>query len=317
MIRRPLFRLHTIQLVSIFLALSFSITLATEARENNVLIIDADRQYDFAESYFKAQDYAEAIGEYRRFLFFFPQAPRAAAALFKIGFSQFETAKYTDAVRTFTEITHKFPDTDWSRDAYFKISESYLKSGVMAQAITTLSDFLDIAKDDEIRDEIYYRMGWIFVAGADWPLAEAAFAKITQANRDAYRLDNLEEVLSHADKLPRKSPKTAGVLAILPGAGHLYCGRPKDALVSFVINAGLILAAVEAFDNDLPILGGVITALELGFYSGNIYSAVNSAHKFNRTTIHAFINQLTRNLKVNLSARPRNNAIQLSLQWSF
>lgn len=311
------FRLKTHPAIAIILATALCFAATAGARQANPLTIDADGQFGFAESLFRAGDYAQGIGEFRRFIFFFPRDHRVAEALYKIGLSQYEIGRYADAVKTFTEITQRFPASQLSRDAHFKVSESYLKSGAAAQAVITLENYLQTTEDGDIRDEIYYRMGWIFVAGADWPRAEGAFAEISSTNRNMYRLDDLEEILAHAGELPCKNPTTAGVLAILPGVGHLYTGRPRDALISFVINAGLILAAVESFDNDLPVLGGVFTMVGLGFYSGNIYSAVNSAHKFNRTTTRSFIDQLTRGLKVNLGAGPRQNSLALSLEVPF
>jgi hypothetical protein len=70
--------------------------------------------------------------------------------------------------------------------------------------------------------------------------------------------------------------------AVLPGLGHAYVGRYKDGGIAFLVNALFIWAAVESFHNDNNVLGGMICFLELGWYSGNIYSAVNSTHKYNR-----------------------------------
>ena len=44
----------------------------------------------------------------------------------------------------------------------------------------------------------------------------------------------------------------------------------------------MIIAAWEAFDNDNEALGSLLTLFEIGFYTGNIYSAVNAAHKYNK-----------------------------------
>jgi hypothetical protein len=68
-------------------------------------------------------------------------------------------------------------------------------------------------------------------------------------------------------KLPikRKNPTTAGLLSIIPGAGHLYCERKRDALISFFLNGAMIYAAYEAFDHDLDVLGGIITFFELWY----------------------------------------------------
>lgn len=70
--------------------------------------------------------------------------------------------------------------------------------------------------------------------------------------------------------------------AILPGSGQFYNERYKDGVCSFVLNALFILGAYKAFDNDNCAVGGILTIFEVGWYTGNIYSAISGAHKYNR-----------------------------------
>ncbi len=82
----------------------------------------------------------------------------------------------------------------------------------------------------------------------------------------------------------QKSPALAGSLsALLPGAGQAYCGRWRDASIALLVNALLVGTAVEAYDHDRPWLGTTTAVFGAGWYLGNIYSAVNSAHKHNET----------------------------------
>jgi len=74
---------------------------------------------------------------------------------------------------------------------------------------------------------------------------------------------------------------------------------------------------VESFNNDLPILGGVIAAVELGFYSGSIYSAVNSAHKYNRAQERAFIEGLKKEARPTLSLGASAGGVAASLRIPF
>jgi hypothetical protein len=61
-----------------------------------------------------------------------------------------------------------------------------------------------------------------------------------RAERWAQGLDRIEEI-------PQKSPATAGLLAaVLPGSGHLYIERYRDAGIAFVLNAAFIWGMVEA-----------------------------------------------------------------------
>jgi TM2 domain-containing membrane protein YozV len=95
------------------------------------------------------------------------------------------------------------------------------------------------------------------------------------------------------EDLPKKSPATAGTLAaIIPGAGHLYTERPRDALVAFLLNGAFIWGAIELFRHDNYVAGGIVTFFEIGWYTGNIYSAVSSAHKYNKKKREDFLERL-------------------------
>jgi hypothetical protein len=94
------------------------------------------------------------------------------------------------------------------------------------------------------------------------------------------------------------------LLSIVPGGGQLYCNRYQDAMTAFLINAGLIWAAWEAFDNEQYALGSVISFVEFGFYAGNIYGAVSSAHKYNRDRIAEFRERLNQRRQMSLSLAP-------------
>lgn len=83
--------------------------------------------------------------------------------------------------------------------------------------------------------------------------------------------------------LPQKSPALAGVLsAILPGAGHLYVDRPRDALTAFLVNGVFIWGTVECVKREQWGLAGLVGAAEIIWYSGTITGSVNGAEKWNR-----------------------------------
>ena len=79
----------------------------------------------------------------------------------------------------------------------------------------------------------------------------------------------------------------------------------------------MIWAAYESFSNELYALGSVITFVEIGFYSGNIYGSVASAHKYNRKNERQWIEQLRKRLKVSLASRPANRGVELSLRYTY
>jgi hypothetical protein len=81
----------------------------------------------------------------------------------------------------------------------------------------------------------------------------------------------------------------------------------------------MIYAAYEAFDHDNEGLGGLITFFEIGLYSGNIYSAVNSAHKYNRKQKRHFFQYLKKHSMLEASAgkSEQGNAVALSYKIAF
>jgi tetratricopeptide (TPR) repeat protein len=276
----------------------------SEVLANASVVITAEDQFRFAETYFEGGEYYRAIGEYERFIQFFPKEARVELARYRIALSYFHGQRFKEAIRSFKHLVEKYGDTEFALKSYLKVSESYVKLKQYDEALSTLEVLLKIAKDQDVRDEAFYRGGWIFLEMDDWEKAQASFDKISAKNRDEYRLKELSEEMNKKQFLERKDPTTAGLLAIIPGAGHLYCERYRDALVAFLLNGAMIFAAVEAFDNDNEALGGLLTFFEIGLYSGNIYSAVNSAHKYNRKKQDQFLRYLKDHAKVQLSAGP-------------
>ena len=287
-----------------------------------VITISADKQIQFAEHYFRTGEYFRAIGEYKRFIHFFPDDHRQEFAMYKIGLSYFNGKKFQEAIDSFNTLLTKFPETNVRTKVRFRISECFIKLKDYLKAIGCLNDIAaDTAKNIDIADQAYYRCGWVFLEMSQWEEAEDSFRLISKKNRDKYRLTTLSQEMSKKKDLKTKSPMTAGILSIIPGTGHLYCGRYKDATLAFILNTAMIYAACEAFDNNLDALGGIITFFELGFYSGNIYSAVNCAHKYNRNANNHLFEYLRQNSRINLGLCPdhgkKKAALLLSCQIAF
>ena len=283
-------------------ALSIAICLfPVYSHSGQAVVLDPDHQLEFAEQYFDRGEYYRAIGEYERFIYFFPQAEQVELARYKIGLAYLKGERYEEAIEAFGQLIEKHPGSGHAMESYLRISEAYVQLRRYDEAIVNLEDLVRICPDQSIKDEAYYQCGWSYLEKGLRENAEACFKKISHENREKYRLQQLLQELDKEQSLRRKNPATAGILGIVPGAGHLYCERPRDALASFLVNAALIFAAYEAFDHDQDVLGGIITLVELGFYSGNIYSAVSSAHKFNRNEKDCFLRRLKEEARVNLS----------------
>lgn len=274
----------------------------SQADTKPFLVIDADKQFEFAEHLFSNQEYASAISEYERFIYFFPEDDRIEPAMFRIGMAHFKSKRFQQAVNALKTLIEKYGRTDLSIRSYLMISESYAKLNAFDAAIINLHNLITITGDENIQDEAYYRIGWFYIETASWEKAKNYFSKISAPNKNTYRLKRLAVDLDKEKIIPQKNPRLAGVLSVIPGAGFLYTERYQDARIAFLLNGALMYAAYEAFDNNNDVLGGIITLVEFGFYTGNIYGAVSSAHKYNRTKTGRFIQKLMENHKVNFSA---------------
>jgi len=300
--------------------ISYSFFYPLSSFAEPVITINADKQIQFAEHYFRAGEYFRAIGEYKRFIYFFPDDQRQELAMYKIGLSYFNGEKFQEAIDAFNELLTKFPATSFRTEVRFRISECFIKLKDYLKAIGNLNDIAFTAENIDIADQAYYRRGWIYLEMSRWEEAETSFRLISKKNWDKGRLESLSHEMSKKKDLKSKSPTAAGILAIIPGAGHLYCERYKDAAIAFILNSAMIYAAYEAFDNNLDALGGIITFFELGFYSGNIYSAVNCAHKYNRNANKNFFEYLRQNSRINLGLSPgqeKEKAAALVLSYNI
>jgi len=282
-----------------------------------VIQIDADTQYDFAEHYFLKGEYSRAVDEYKRFAYFFPDDDRVEQAMYQCGMAFYLDRRYADAAASFNEVISKFTDSEWAVKSYFMLSESHIRLNQSDFAVITLHNLITLSDNRDIKDEAYYRLGWIYIETASWDNARIYFEKISPSNREKFRLQRLSAELAQETGIARKRPTLAGALSLVPGSGQLYCERYQDALIAFLLNGALIWAAYEAFDNDNNALGALLTFVEVGFYAGNIYGAVGSAHKYNRSQTEKFIQNLKKNTKINLSGDFESKSIRLSLRFTF
>lgn len=285
------------------------------------ITITGQRQYQYAETLFQRGDNAVALSEFKRFLFFFPEDSLAPRAALRVGQCHARLGSPDAAIQALKDAAETFPGTPSAMTALFLISEVYQRSGQPAQALINLQNMLLIYPATGIQDQIRYRMAWIHIETSQWENAAAILGKVGAVGREDLPIADLRAALGGSKDIPHKNPSLAGALSAIPGGGQLYCGRRQDALVAFLLNGGLIWAAVEAFDQDLYALGAIISVVEFGFYAGNIYGAIGSAHKYNAHQNTNFIENLK--LKFHVTADPFHSlseklpAIGLALSLSF
>jgi tetratricopeptide (TPR) repeat protein len=275
--------------------------LDAHARSNDRagLFITADMQFDYAQTLFDQKDFIAAQVEFKRFIHFFPKDPRHDRADYTAGVALFRAEQYYEAAKRFDTIIRQSKDIDnpWARQSGFMQSQAFEAMGNPGYARIVLQNYLKLTRDIDTKDRIYLELARMHIQNTATPgkdeldSARKNLMLISPEKQREYNVTKQLEAINNAVNAPTKNPVLAGILAIIPGGGMLYCERYKDAFISFCFNTGLIWAAYTAFDHDNPALGGVITFLETGFYSGNIYGSITAAHKYNKAAQIKILNK--------------------------
>jgi tetratricopeptide (TPR) repeat protein len=280
-------------------------------------IDNADRQFSFAETLFAEGDYYRAISEYKRYAFFFPDNKLVEKCAYRIGESYYKAKRWQEALQTFTSFIMKYPGSPMMTGAMYHkgMAEEQLKR--YKDALSTFHELIK-SKSHEFTDKAVYQSAIVLMEMEEWQQARETFSIVPKDSPLAKSATTIASEILHMDDLPKKSPATAGALAaVLPGAGHLYTERPRDALVAFLLNGAFIVGAIELFRHENYVAGGIVTFFEIGWYTGNIYSAVSSAHKYNKRAQEDFIEHLKELSSVSLhhNSKTSTNYLMFSLKF--
>lgn len=254
--------------------------------------VSASNDLSFANRLFQEQDYYRAVTEYKRFIHLHPDSPAATDARYAIGLSYFRGEKWDAAAAAFQDVRDMDPEGATGARALLMAAEADYRKGDYPSALDAFSAFVRNHGGDPAAADARMRIVQCYLHLGNTRNA------CEQANRGPEnaadpRLKTLAAETVAIRDVPSKSPALAGTLsALVPGAGQLYIGRPRDAGVSFLINGGMIALAAVAFHNDEPVAGSIVSLVELSWYTGNIYGAVNGAHKYNRLQRRRFIDSL-------------------------
>jgi outer membrane protein assembly factor BamD (BamD/ComL family) len=237
----------------------------------------------FADLLFEQGHYYQAVTEYERFIYFNPDHPAVPRARLQIAHSYKMGGRYDEAIELYRRMAELYTGREEGIEAAFQVSECYRLSEDVDQALSGYSRFISENQTHPLADKARWNMAWTYLQLEDYTSARKELLSLNESGR--YRTP-AQELIAALDELPHarhKSPVIAGVLAaLMPGAGHLYTGQKKQALFSFVTNALLMFGSYEAFDKEVYTAGGFLSLFSLNYYSGNIFGAITSAHKFNR-----------------------------------
>ncbi|MGE4157462.1 MAG: hypothetical protein AB7F75_00010 [Planctomycetota bacterium] len=236
-----------------------------DTRDLPAIQVQADGGLAFAQALEKEGDLYRSITEYKRVVHLREDGGSVRKAWLGVCRCYARGRKWP-ALEAATQQAMAEPEWDKSADRQLKLMRALALWNL--QRFTEARDVLKDMEPEALGNDGRLLMAWVSLACGDTEAAREQFCQTEYPPVDPFELEAL-----HAEG---QKPWLAGTLsAILPGAGQLYAGKPQAAAGAFVVNAILIGATIESFDEDHEILGAGLGILALGFYVGNIYGAVN------------------------------------------
>jgi tetratricopeptide (TPR) repeat protein len=262
--------------------------LAVSAAESGNLSIKA-----FADDLFSRGDYYRAITEYERFIFLSPEAPQADLARLQVGMCYYKGGKLEAARDQFLQVKETRGQSPEGKSAWMMLVSTYYRLEKFSMACSLIDEYIRTFPADERLGDALVLKGICLSRFDNTQWARESYKSIpTNSVRNA-DVDTLIRLTERLDNVPRKSPAwSAGLSAILPGAGQLYVDRPRDATISFLINGITIAGMLAAFHNHEEVVGCLFGVVESSWYFGNIYNASSGARKFNARQRTALYDQL-------------------------
>jgi outer membrane protein assembly factor BamD (BamD/ComL family) len=264
-----------------------------------------DELWAFAQNLYRGGDFYRAVGEYQRFRFLFPGDPRALEAELQIGRCYRLEGEAEKAFSLFVSLFQTGPTEAMRREALSEMIATREIQRDYGEALYWGQRFVDLYPEAPEFDKTVLHLAWLAIDSGDYRQGVAMLKRIAPGSRDYAEARSLIQALEESPYQPPKSPELAGALsAILPGAGHLYAGQPARAASSFLLNGLFIWGAVAAFAHDSPVLGGILTFFELGWYQGGIRSAASAAREANEAEEKRYRQRLREDYRLSLGFLP-------------
>lgn len=252
-------------------------------------------QPGFARHLFDKGHYYQAVTEYERFIYFNPDHPAVPEARLKIALCHQLGGQYEKAIELFRTLTEEYRDQDVGKEAAYHLGRCFLLNRDYEEALTAFDSLIKDNPGTPLADRAQWSRAWTSLCAEDYGSAQEHLLLVRESSDYGEPSRELAGALEELPRLPRKSPFLAGFLAAaIPGAGHLYAGKKKQALFTFITNALLAFGTYEAFSNDLYTAGGFLSLFSINYYSGNIFGALNSTHGYNRKVKEAYLEPFRR-----------------------
>ena len=226
--------------------------------------------------FYELGNYDAAITEYKRFLFFDPDAPRAGVTYRNIGRAHREQGHWQEAIAAMRTAVQHASDREENSEFQLELAvllianQNYDLGRLELIKMTMRNPCAPLCRRALFLQAVanVYQFRW-----------EEAREMLSNYTRD----EKLDTLLENAANVPQKSPRFAKVLsAIVPGAGQIYAGKWRHGLNALVLNGVLGYLTVDAVLDrhylDAVLWGGTVFSR---YYRGNIFRAEEAVKRFN------------------------------------
>ncbi|MBF0270996.1 MAG: hypothetical protein HQL98_02815 [Magnetococcales bacterium] len=238
--------------------------------------------------------------------------PRLEEAMYRLAVNLAEAREVDPALRAFSELGAAYPKSPFVPMALLRMGLLYERAGNGGEAMQRYRHLAGMGMETELSALSRLRLAWLAMGK---PGEEAVARGHLQAVTLPRLKEPVHELLRELEALPQlpyKDPWISGLLtAVLPGAGHLYLDRPDDAGVAFLSNGLLMAGTIQAFSKGVSGLGAALAVIELGWYSGTIFSAVSLTHKYNKRLRDDRLNRM------GLLLQPESGALGVEMEWRY
>ena len=252
----------------------------------------AESAFAFACDLESRGEYYRAITEYQRFLFLCPDDSRASLARFFESRCYLKGGRLEEAVGKFNTCLLAAEDPCLINAARYGISQASFLLGdyQMARAHLTLLKPDSSSKLNSF--DVYYPQIISHLRELDFQSAQDLIGRASDGGSASW-VREMQPIVDKMERRPVKSPLKAGILSsVIPGLGQAYSGRFRDAITAFLVNGVFIGAIAYSIDAGHDETALVLAFFETGWYSANIYNAVNDAHKKNRSILETHLQML-------------------------
>ena len=242
--------------------------------------------FDFAVDLYNNNDYYRAISEFTRYLYYNPGSKRADDASLYIARSYYRAGQYRTLLQEVPELKKKVQKQHIIEEIDLVMARNYLYLGDYSFSSKIFNTLKKTGQNNKIKEKAAYDLVWVSIFKNDWNDATMRLNEFTAQYENSEFLDEarlLKTDLQAGKDFTSLSPPLAGLLStLLPGMGQIYTKRIGDGLVALGF-ISLLTYGVYYYDKNGP--EGMFygfAVLDIVFYLGNIYTAVNSAQKYNR-----------------------------------